>query len=287
MLIAIHFEEGEDCKALYTQLEHYFQKFSMIGLGGTIKIEDKSSLLIEYDRKDVDFYESFHPFLSSVLTDFVIESHEDEWLHDIVETMFYFQDEEEKRQIVSIAHAILEGDRTDLPKVNELLNRRAVIYEAFASHLDENTDFHYEPFLTFRLRDYGECLIDCVELAIDEYMLEQEYQNMIEGLRKYVNEHQPKMDSVYLIHNKSFTFLDEQFRKMTKDELLFYLNNDIVFEQEVEIEEMVISPLVSMLPKSVYIFSDNPDHGIIISIQSIFQERLHVYPLKMYEKEWR
>ncbi|MCK0471361.1 putative sporulation protein YtxC [Halalkalibacter sp. APA_J-10(15)] len=286
-MIAIHFEEEEDCKALYDQFEYYFQKFSMIGLGGSIRIDDTYSLLIEYKQKEVDFYEAFHPFIVSILTDYVIDSQEEEWLLDIIETMFYFQDEEEKRQIVSIANAILEGDRKDLPRVNDLVNRRSLIYEAFATHLEEETDFYYEPFLTFRLREYGECLIDCIELAIDEYMLEQEYQNMIEGFRHYVQDHKAKMDIVYLIHNESFTFLDEQFRKLTRDELLFYLNDDIVFEQEIEIEEMVISPLVSMLPKTVHIFSDDPDHGVIMSIQSIFQERLHVYPLKVYEKEWR
>ncbi|WP_332629109.1 putative sporulation protein YtxC [Halalkalibacter flavus] len=285
-MIAIHFEESYDCKQLYSQLTAYIQKYAEYGLGGAVRAEGEDTIILNYEHKHIDFYDSFHPLLASVLTDYVISSKEDEWLLDIIETMFYFHDEEEQEQILTIARSILEGDRNDLPQMKSFFNRREFIYQAFSTHLEEDTTFYYEPFLTFRLRDYGEILIDCVEMAIDEYMLEQEYQNMIEDFRQFVQFKRPKLEMVYIVHDETFTFYDEHFRRMTREELLFHLQDDLVFEQEVDIEDMVISPLVSMVPRLVHVFSDDPDHGVILSIQAIFQERMKLYPLKAYDKEW-
>lgn len=284
-MIAIHFEQVHDCKQLFVQLKAYIQKYAAYGLGGAVSVEGDDTILLNYEHSHVNFYDSFHPLLTSVLTDYVISTNEDDWLLDIIETMFYFTDEEEQQQILTIARSILEGDRSDLPSLKSFINRRNYIYHAFAKHLEEETTFYYEPFLTFRLRDYGEMLIDCVEIAIDEYMLEQEYQNMIEDYRQYVGCKPAKLDLVHLVHDGAFTFYDEHFRLMTKQEILFHLQDDLVFEQEVDIEEMVISPLVSMVPRVVHVFSDYPDHGVIMSLQAIFQERMKLYPLKDYEKE--
>ncbi|GAE28305.1 hypothetical protein JCM9140_4520 [Halalkalibacter wakoensis JCM 9140] len=285
-MIAIHFEETYDCQQLLRQLTAYIQKYAEFGLGGAVKAEGEDTIILNYENTHINFYDSFHPLLASVLTDYVISTKEEEWLLDIIETMFYFHDEEEQEQILTIARSILEGDRNDLPQMKSFFNRREYIYSAFSSHLEEDTTFYYEPFLTFRLRDYGEILIDCVEMAIDEYMLEQEYQNMIEDFRQFVQFKRPKLEMIYIVHDETFTFYDEHFRRMTREELLFHLQDDLVFEQEVDIEEMVISPLVSMVPKQVHVFSDDPDHGVIISIQAIFQERMKMYPLKAYDKEW-
>ncbi len=222
-LIAIHFEQVHDCKQLFSQLRAYIQKYATYGLGGAVKVEGDDTILLNYEHSHVNFYDSFHPLLASVLTDYVISTKEDDWLLDIIESMFYFTDEEEQQQILTIARAILEGDRNDLPSLSDFFNRRAFIYDAFANHLEEETTFYYEPFLTFRLRDYGEMLIDCVEIAIDEYMLEQEYQNMIENFRQYLKYKPVKLELVHVVHDDTFSFYDEHFRRMTREEILFHL----------------------------------------------------------------
>ncbi|MCM3715999.1 putative sporulation protein YtxC [Halalkalibacter oceani] len=284
-MIAIHFEQTDDCKQLLDQLRTYIRNYAAYGLEGTVKREGETTILLNYENQFVNFYDSFHPLLVSVLTDYVISTKEEEWLLDIVETMFYFTAKEEQQEIITIARAILEGDRDDLPMMKTFFNRRAYIYEAFANHVEEETSFFYEPFLTFRLREYGEMLIDCVEMAIDEYMLEQEYQNMIADLRHYVKSHQPKFSCLHIVHDQGFTLYDEHFRRLTREELLFHLNVELMFEEALEVEEMVVSPLVSLLPGRVYLFTDEPDDGVILTLQAIFEERLRLYPLRAYEPE--
>ncbi|NEU29862.1 putative sporulation protein YtxC [bacterium LRH843] len=277
-MIAIQFEQIHDCKRLLGQLRTYIENYAKYGLGGAVLVKGEDTILLNYEHTDVDFYDSFHPLLASILTDYVIGTKEENWLLDIIETIFHFTDKEEQQQILMNARAILEGERKDLPRMKSFLNRHDLIYEAFAKHLEEETTFYFDPFLTFRLREYGEMLIDCVELAIDEYMLEQEYQNMIEDFRHFI-QHRSKLKLVHVVHDSKFTFYDEHFRRMTREEILFHLEDDLIFEEELDIEEMVISPLVSMIPEIVHVFSDDPDDGVILSIQAIFQERMKLSPL--------
>lgn len=287
MLIAIHFEEVYDCKQLLSQLKEHVDKYALYGLKGNVIAKGEDTIVLNYEHDDIDFYDSFHPLLVSILTDYIIQEKEDEWLLEIMETMFYFTNEEEKRQILTIAQDIIEGERPDIPKNNYFLDRRSFIYNAFAEHLDEGANFYFEAFLTFRLREYSEWLIDCVEMAIDEYMLEQEYQNMIETYRQYIRTKPAKYPLIHIVYDGCYTFYDEHFREITKDEFLFHLDEDIVMEEGLNIEDMVLSPLVSMLPKKVHVFTDDIDDGVISSIQAIFQERMKLFPLKNNKKGTR
>lgn len=278
-LIAIHFEEAYDFEQLFHQLKTHLEKYAPFGLSGNVKAEGKDTILLNYEHEYINFYDSFHPLLASILTDYIISTKEDEWLLEIIETVFYFTNEEEKHQILTIAQSILEGDRDDLPAMKSFLNRRSYIYDEFAKHLTEEANFYFEAFLTFRLRDYCELLIDCVELAIDEYMFEQEYQNMIEEFRHYIRSHRSKYSIIHVVCDEGYTFYDEHFRELTKEEIFFHLKQELVFEEGIGMEEMVLSPLVSMVPRIVHIFSDDPDDGVVLSIQAIFQERMKLFPL--------
>ncbi|WP_353625659.1 putative sporulation protein YtxC [Bacillus sp. JCM 19041] len=198
-------------------------------------------ITVRYENHEVDFYDSFHPFLASIFADYVIETKEDEWLIEIAEDLFFFTDAEEQQQIVAIAQSILEGDRKGIPSMKPHFDRRAFLYEAFAAHLDPETTFYYEPFLTFRLKEYGEVLIDCMELAIDEYLMEQDYQTMIENLRHYIRLTPAQRPMVHIIHDGMFSFYDEHFRKFTADEMEYYVKQELVFETNLDLSEMVIS----------------------------------------------
>ena len=160
-----------------------------------------------------------------------MNSKEEEWLLSIIEQMFYFTDQDEQHQILAIAKSVLDGERTDLPDIQMFFNRKDFIYQAFAANIEEDTSFYYEPFLTFRLREYGELLIDCVEMAIDEYMLEQDYQNMLENCRQHLRKTVPKNEYLYIVHDESFTIYDHQFRELTREEIMYLLKRSLCLKR--------------------------------------------------------
>ncbi len=283
-MISIHFEAKQDCQQLFEKITYYLNRYNTIGLKGTIEVSSEGILEIDYSDEDT-FNNSFHPLLVSILTQHVIETKEETWMNEIIETIFFFTDEEEKTQILEIARSILEGDRKDIPNITPFFQRDAYIYNAFSASIEQETNFYYEPFLTFRLKDYGEMLIDCVEIAIDEYLLEQEYQNMLENFRYFLQNEKPKCEAVHLVYDGSFTFLNEFYLPIPKSVLANNLVDHLVFEEDLDIEDMVISPLVSLAPKMVHVYSDEYDHGVILTIQAIFQERATLEPLRSFSKK--
>lgn len=259
--------------------------FNPLGLGGLVENSNNQCITVKYENRDVDFYESFQPFLASLFANYVIETKEDKWLMTLAEELFYLSDNEEASHVVSIAQAILKGDRKTNGVTEVFKDRRAFLYDVFARHLDPNVTFYYEPFLTFRLKEYGELLIDCMEVALDEYLMEQDYQTMIENLRYYVQHTPMQRHLVHIVHDDLFSFYDEHFRKMTPDELDYYLKQELHFQTQQDMSELIISPLVNMLPSEVHVFSNEPDHAVILSIQAIFQERMRIFPLQQSKND--
>lgn len=66
-------------------------------------------------------------------------------------------------------------------------------------------------FQTFRLGNYYEQLREYVEAAIDEYKMEQEYQNFIQTLRDYVTSNTPRMEKVHIVHDGTFTLWELRY----------------------------------------------------------------------------
>lgn len=253
---------------------------NQFGIKVYVSSEKNEKIFIDYQKDLVNFYESLHPLLVSILTNHVIATCEEKWLYDIIREVFYYQDQEEIEQIIAIARSILEGDRKDIPSLKPFFERSRYIYEAFAKGIDDNTTFYYDPFLTFRLKHYGELLINCVEMAIDEYLLEQEYQNLIDSFRKYIHSTEHRVSKIFLVHqNKQFDFYNDRFEKLSNEAKQQYLKKELIFEEDVPISEMVISPLVSLNPQEIIIFTDSQEDGVIYSIQTIFEERVKVMPL--------
>ncbi|MGO4888668.1 putative sporulation protein YtxC [Anaerobacillus sp. MEB173] len=275
-MISIHFHEQIDCEIIYTQLKSYFEKYNDVGLKGRVE-SDGQIITIYYDNHTVDFYESFQPLLVNVFTKHVISMKEDEWLLDIIESMFYFEDYEEQNQILSIARSIIEGDHQDLSHFHNISSREKVIYQAFSKFIIEETNFYYESFLKFRLKEYYEQLIETVGLAIDEYLLEQEYQHMVENLRCYLKTSKPIFPVLHILHDQKFYFFNEDFHILEQKDIAAFYDEEIKFEEGLSIGQIVISPLVSLAPKKVHLYTDEIDHGVVQTIQNIFEERVTVF----------
>ncbi|OIJ18287.1 hypothetical protein BKP45_11940 [Anaerobacillus alkalidiazotrophicus] len=244
---------------------------------GVVELSLASDRLIIKVDESFDFQETIKPVLIEALKKHVIETKEEIWLLDIIKNVFYFEDSEEQTQILAMAKSILSGERLELPNVTKLFTCENIIYDAFRAFLTRNCQFDYESFLTFRLKSYLDRLIDCVEMSIDEYQLEQEYQNLIESFRYYLKKRTPKLYSVHLLLDESYTFFDEFFQQISEEKLEQYLDREIIFEKGIPIQEIVISPLVSIAPKELHLYCDEVNNGVVQSIQNIFQERVKLY----------
>lgn len=217
-------------------------------------------------------------FASSVLSDYVTGTREEDMLLDIIRSTFYFQDRDEQEQILAVARSIMHGKKPDLPGLKKVSSPRQVLFNAFCDFLGNETTFHYESFIRFRLKPYRECLQHYVEMAIDEYKLEQEYQNFVEGLRKLLTKRKPLLETVHLVFQREFAMYDRQYQRIDEQNIRGHLDPILGQRWGMDIEPSVLVTLIGIAPRNVFLYTDNVDAGMIQTIQNVFQERVIICP---------
>ncbi len=240
----------------------------------------------------INFKESFETIISTViipvLLKYILKIVEVRWMKEMIRNMFYFSDEEEQRQIMSVARSIIDGEKHEVPmisKMNEHLPREKMIENALQDFLTASVSFSFESFLQFRLKEYRFRLVQYIEAAIDEYKLEQEYQNFVENLRRYVYSKDALMETIHLVYEGEFYFFDRNLNEISQEELKYLIDEQLIKIEDIDTDSLVIAPLISIAPRTIYLYTDFVDHGLVQTIQNIFLERVELLPLNAFHQK--
>jgi putative sporulation protein YtxC len=273
-LIEIYLDQASDAEKLFSLLKER-EKKAVHPLFRTTYSGNSLVAIYIYDNNDGVIFSDIIP----AITRFILRFVEDRLLLSIISGTFYFQDKEEQQQILQLAHSFLDGERYDYRKGKQpFVSRETLIREALEQFLKDGLSFSLSSFITFRLKSYMERLQHYVELAIDEYKLEQEYQNFVQTLRDCVAARSPKLSQIHLVHQPpSFLFYDEKLREITAGELKQWIDRNLIVSQPMYIDSSVLAPLVSIAPDTIYLYTDHIDDGMVQTIQNVFQERIRLY----------
>ncbi|WP_102345324.1 putative sporulation protein YtxC [Bacillus sp. Marseille-P3661] len=278
-MITIQFREKKDAIIFYHQLKQ-FKHENAYNVDAQVIYEPEVLVKINLDKSyDTLIVNVIIP----VLVQYILKVIEVRWMKEMIRNMFYFSDEEEQRQIMSVARSIIDGESHESSYISKdiELTREKMIEHALKNFLTKSVSFSFDAFLQFRLKDYRFRLLQYIEAAIDEYKLEQEYQNFIENLRSYVYRKEPLIDTIHLTFNKgSFTFYDNHFVELSSDHLKFIIDEQLMYMEDLDTESLVIAPLISIAPRIIYLYTDHLDYGLIQTIQNIFLERVVIRPKK-------
>ncbi|MBE4908226.1 putative sporulation protein YtxC [Bacillus luteolus] len=276
-MIEIHFQESLDALKLYERLCSAQQERNINYID--VLYEQENIITICIDKKSNELVDSF---IIPVITSFFIETKEDIWMLSMMQELFYFSDFEERQQILEIARSIIEGERKGIPVIADLVPREELISTSLSTLLTDSISFSFESFIKFRLKDYSDRLLQYVEISIDEYKLEQEYQNFIQNLRDYITERDSKLEHVNILHNDQFLLFSEQFSEIKRDEVIKYIDRKLIQSYPMYIDSSIIAPLVSMNPSSINLYTNQVDDGMVQTIRNIFQERVRIFSKKEF-----
>jgi putative sporulation protein YtxC len=285
-LVSIYFQNNNDGVILYEKLTHLLgnQTETPFQEGVNVHYTTNTGLTISIDDHN-PLSDIMKPTIVNIFTEHIIETKEEEWLLEIIEGTFYFKDEEEQDQIMLIAQSLLEGEKMDIPKIKHFPPREQLISEALVVLFKPNTSFSYESFLKFRLKSYFKQLLQYVELAIDEYKLEQDYQDFVHQLRHYVIGRVPLFSTIHVVHRTYFEMYNEHYYCLKEDEIDKLVEQSFKSKRVLNIDSEVIRGLISFAPRHIFVYSDDSDHGMIQTIQNVFQERVKLKPLKAFEQQ--
>lgn len=248
---------------------------------------DNENILLIEDRHIVKIMEGvaseqFFTNVKNAFYEFITKIKQDDWFRDILMNQFYYEDPEEQQQIIEIIYSIQEGQREDLsvflkhPK--EGLNIRAAIDHVF----QENVSFSFDSFVKFRLRSYLKHLTNYVEISIDEYKMEQEYQMFVQMLRDFLVGRDPKFQVIHLLFDEEITFYNGQLEEIKRSELTKLIDRKLLVNHPVYVDSVTIAPLLSIAPTTIFLYTKDTEAPLIRTINNIFEERVIIKPYELF-----
>ncbi|GAA0333390.1 putative sporulation protein YtxC [Bacillus carboniphilus] len=274
-MFQIHFHDQEEANDLIRNLSKVMS--SSIFVQGNNIVQNYHSVIIQYPTEAQD---EVLLLLTDSLKQFIQRRKKDEWLDLLLEQQYYYQDPEERQQILYILHSIIDGEKDDL-KTFELPNDEDEILETtIREFLLEQSTFFFESFETFRLKPYLEHLMSYLDLAIDEYKMEQEYQAFVSMLRDFLKGRKAKYEKVFLLDQDGFQFFSEEGIHLKRQDLTKLIDRKLLTNHPLYVDSVTIAPLISIAPKQVNIYTDAPDQGMVITLKNIFEEKVNVYKLE-------
>jgi putative sporulation protein YtxC len=266
-LIAMTFPSRQEAEALYNVLQKDRALFHVKLDGVYVYIEGSKSGFTTHSRER----------LSDFLTQFIIGYYEDRWLTDIIKKTFYFEDVEEQSSILDIIHAILSGEKKDLPNLDRLPAREELIQTSISDLLKGPATFSFESIETFRLHRYHQWLLRVTELAIDEYKLQQEYVLFIDKLRRIVQDYRPLHNTIYIKDDDPFELFDENLRPIKNLQSIrsFY---PLLKQWGIDPKPSIVLSLIGLSPEKIHIYTSRQDQDEMMTIQKVFEERVLFHP---------
>ncbi|MGF7186922.1 putative sporulation protein YtxC [Desulfitispora alkaliphila] len=190
--------------------------------------------------------------MASLITDVIINYWEFRFVEQIVRTQYYFFTPEEKEEILNNSRKILEsGLETRGIKTVYGKRKREKIMNKVEEYLVTEDEINIKGFVTFRLRDYMRELQEVVDTAVDEFMMEKEYNEFIRLLRYFVDIQEPKLDIVHVVINpdSSFMLYDEVGEELSSTYLESFFME--MAETDVNYDDLLISALITIAPKQI------------------------------------
>lgn len=211
--------------------------------------------------------------LANCLAEMIIEEWEVFLIKKIVSHNFYYYTAEEKQAI--------------LKKTKEILNplglnpyhqkqRKEEIKLRILDYLERHKKLIIEGFINFRLKEYQSNLENVVNAAVDEFLMEKEYQEFIRLLKYFVEIQEPRVAKVQIVfkNDGKFLLLDEADQPI-KHECLAGLMSEL-WEDEINYEDLLISALITLAPRELLIHKESEVESgeAIRTIENVFGSKV-------------
>ncbi|UHA72343.1 putative sporulation protein YtxC [Paenibacillus sp. 481] len=157
------------------------------------------------------------------------------------------------------------------------VRRKSKLARLLRTYLEEHTAINIDGYIRFRLDSYMSELKEVVEYAIDEFVLERQYQEFIGLLKYFVFIQDTKIPLAHLMHKggHEFSLLNEQLQPLEPTHVVDGMVVEMI-DCDMEMEDMIVSTLINVSPQNIIIHTREPESQVIKTIQQIFESRVQV-----------
>lgn len=211
---------------------------------------------------------------ANTVAEYILQEKEQKLVEHILQEDFDFPEPEEHEQILKHCRMILERN----PEMSESWNRRFdMLMQGVKQCLTERPLLHIDGFLTFRSMQYIKELKEIVEYAVDEFLMDRQYEEFVGMLKYFVYFQQPQVPLVHVIHKggQDLMLLDEDMNPLE-----YRYDEGVVVErldqQDLQMEDAVVTTLISVSPAKIVIHTREPHMTVIRTLTQIFEQRIEI-----------
>ena len=243
-------------------------KGNYIFLGFTIN--DGEISFRNYER----LKESLKRYVAVTLTDYIMTREEKKLIRKIIQQNYQYFSDEEQDIIYNNALELLNNANSPYDEFGYEERRKRVL-SSILSYLDTSYELVMDGFINFRLKDYRQCLEQIVDRAVDDFMMELEYQQFIQVLKYFVEIQEPRLPEVHVVvvNPGVYKLMDGQGVVINNQYFDTYITNNT---DEINYEDLLISALITIAPQTIMIHDGNlaNEHGLVDTLKSIFEEHV-------------
>jgi putative sporulation protein YtxC len=188
----------------------------------------------------------FGRMLAENLTDVLMESQADFYLEELLCQYYFYFPRPERRQILDLAGTYYRRER-EKEGCGQIYHD--VMYE-LKCYLDSNRYLNLHGLVIFRLRNWLEFLRRQVDRAVEDYLLEKEYQEFIKLLKYFVALQEPKIHQIHVTLDKDgdILLLDQSMQPVERGQQSIQWDG---YESITDGEDHLVSLLITAAPHRV------------------------------------
>lgn len=211
--------------------------------------------------KNENEYDEF----SNQIAQYIIQEKENNIVRGILNREYFYFSKEEKKIIYSKCIEILKSENIKETSKKELLKLLVLEY------IEENQKLNIKGFINFRIKSYIEILEYVVEIAVEKFVLEKEYIELINILKEYVNNEKKKVEKVHLIYDGyRMNILDENFEELHVKGKIKYMSDFGILNNN-----QILNILLDIIPKKIIIHNKTLKEDTFLStIEKIFSDNI-------------
>lgn len=271
-LVEIIFQNKQDVDRIIKLFRHKF-KFTNWKID-VFRRENDCSVQLNKKTSQIDMI--FIEKIKLGLSEFILNYKVNEWAKEILKEQYMYEDDTEQRHIVEILNHLMDGEKEELVKLVDHLHLKRCLKETINELIKEDISFSFDSLVKFRLRTFFDLLKKYVEVSIDEYKMEQEYQVFIHTLRDFLEKSVPKVQCLHVLVDLDIQFYDSNYQEITQKDLMVILDSKLFSYQSVYIDPFSMGPLLSLAPKIIYLYTEDREQPIVRTIMNVFEERVIV-----------
>lgn len=254
----------------------------IVGISESI---EKNTHFVKIFCDDKDYTEklqnSLYLYISNLIYKIIMESFRDREMLEYLTENYFFLNHEEIIDVDNEISKVIFGRNIIKDETSVYcLNRINSIVENIKSFLIETGYININGFIRFRMKSMINTIEEIVDKVVERYMVEKEYNEFVKLLKYFVEIQECKIEEIdlkvlnnglYEIKNGSGEDIFKEFLKEIKDSTQ---------EEAINIEDIIISGLITNAPKKIRIFNEVKCNNkeFLNTIKSVFGERVEVCP---------